>query len=61
MRILNYEDQNTVYKALVEIIKVLVKSDDDNACYALSDVYTVARVVGGKRMLIQLEGGEKDD
>lgn len=59
MRIVTGKDQARVFRALVEIIKVLATCEGTEADYAIGDVYMIASVVGGKQMTKILRGGAK--
>lgn len=55
MKIISREDQQKVYKHLVEIIKVLATVDGDEATDAICGAYQIAGLVGGGEMIRAME------
>lgn len=56
MKILLWQDQNSIYQNLVEIVKVLATVEGSEATDAICDAYQIASLVGGKKMLKAMEG-----
>ena len=61
MRLLTWYAQNKIYQHLVEIIKFLAPIDGIEAVDAINDVYRIAFLVGGDRMVHALEGRSDKD
>ena len=59
MRLITFKRQCKVFKALIEILKVLVTVEGVEADDAICDVYRIAEIVGGKEMLKHLRGGAR--
>lgn len=57
MKVMFYKDQCAIFKSLVEIIKVLAKTEGVEAVDAICDAYRIADVTGGAEMLRMLRGG----
>ena len=57
MRVISYKSQCSVFKSLVDIIKVLAKTEGDEAVDAICEVYRIADITGGTEMMRMLRGG----
>lgn len=59
MRFITYKGQTRVFRALIDIIKVLAKIEGENleADDAIGEIYMIAHTVGGKEMSRLLKGG----
>ena len=55
-KMISRKNQNEVYKNLIEIIKVLVKVEGDEATDAIIGAFDIAAIVGGKEMLEAMGG-----
>lgn len=59
MRFITYKKQCRVFKALIEMLKVISASDHDDANFTIGEAYQIAYIVGGKQMAKLIQGGTK--